>query len=115
MFLYIQLQNIFPDCSLGAITDWDRYLSLDFTDSALPLKSPDEFILNEDFHKLVLASKLPLPSKFVEQSVSFCKAFCKDLLAHELVQSNFARGMAALDLSVMVEGPETNTSVPLKS
>ena len=108
MFLYSQLQNILPDSSLGAITDWDRYISLDFTDPALPFKSPDEFILNEDFHKLVLASKLPRPSKFVEQSISFCKAFCKDLLDHELVQSNLARGMAAFDLAVMVEGPETN-------
>ena len=108
MFLYSQLQNILPDSSLGAITDWDRYISLDFADPALSFKSPDEFILNEDFHNLVLASKLPRPSKFVEQSISFCKAFCKDLLDHELVQSNLARGMAAFDLAVMVEGPETN-------
>ena len=108
MFLYSHLQNILPDSSLGAITDWDRNLSLDFTDSALPFKSPDEFILNEDFHKLVLASKLSRACKFVEQSISFCKAFCKDLLDHELVQSNLARGMAAFDLAVMVEGPETN-------
>ena len=83
-------------------------MSLDFTDSALPFKSPDEVILNEDFHKLVLASKLPRPSKFVEQSISFCKAFCKDLLDHELVQSNLTRRMAAFDLAMMVEGPETN-------
>ena len=107
MFLYSQLQNILPDSSLGAITDWDRYMSLNFTDSALAFKSPDEFILNEGFHKLRLGGKLPRPSKFVEQSISFCKAFCKDLLDHELVQSNLARGMAAFDLAVMVEGPET--------
>ena len=69
-------------------------------------KTPDELVLNEDFHKLVLASKLPRPSKFEEQSISSCKTLCKPLLSYELIKSDLARGLSAFDVAVMFDGPE---------
>ena len=106
VFAYSQLQSILPDSILGNISNWDGFLHLDLDSTALPYKSPDEFILNEDFHRLVIASKLPRPSKFVEQSISFCKAFCRQLLAHDFVQSNLLRGLSAFDPAVIFENSE---------
>ena len=75
VFAYSQLQNILPDSVIGNISNWNGFLNLNLDSSTLPYKSPDDFVLNEYFHRLVLASKLPRPSKFVEQSIGFCKAF----------------------------------------
>ena len=72
----------------------------------LPFKTSSEFILNEDYYNLVLASELPCPSKFVDQSIAFCKAFCKLLLSHEIIKSDLARGLSSFDPSVFFEGSE---------
>ena len=106
VFAYSQLQSILPDSTLGNISNWDGFLHLDLDSTALPYKSPDEFILNEDFHRLVIASKLPRPGKFVEQSISFCKAFCRQLLNHDFVQSDLLRGLSAFDPVVIFENSE---------
>ena len=57
VFVYSQLQNILPDSFLGSISDWDKYLNLDLTQPDLPFKSADDFVLNTDFHQLVVSSK----------------------------------------------------------
>ena len=103
VFAYSQLQSILPDSTLGNISNWDGFLHLDLDSAALPYKSPDEFILNEDFHRLVIASKLPRPGKFVEQSISFCKAFCRQLLNHDFVQSDLLRGLSAFLISHLAQ------------
>ena len=95
---------------LGSISDWDRYLTIDLDQTELAYKTSSEFILNEDFHKLVLASRLPRPGKFVDQSIAFCKAFCKLLLCHDVIKSDLIRGLSAFDSSVMIEGPEEHYS-----
>ena len=66
VFIYSQLQNILPDSALGSVSNWDKFLQLDLNDTTLPFKTAAEFILNEDSHQLVIASKLPRPTKFVE-------------------------------------------------
>ena len=81
-------------------------MSFDLDKPGLPFKTPDEFVLNEDFHKLVLASKLPRPSKFVEQSILFCKLLCNRLLSHNLIKSDLARDLSAFDVAVMFDGSE---------
>ena len=106
VFVYSQLQSILPDSVLGDISDWDSFLHFDLDQQGLPFKTPDEFVLNEDFPQLVHASKLPRPSKFVEQSIVFCKTLCKQLLRHDLINSDLARGLSAFDVAVMFEGPE---------
>ena len=75
-------------------------------DATLPFKTASEFILNEVFHLLVIASKLPRPNKNLEQSISFCKAFCKDLLNHEVVKSDLVRGLSSFDTAVIYDGME---------
>ena len=105
LFLPSQLQNILPDSALGDISDWDNFLRLDMDQPDLPFKTCDEFVLNEDFHRLVMASRLPRPSKFVEQSISFCKAFFKLLLRHEIAKSDLIRGLSAFDPAVVFETP----------
>ena len=72
----------------------------------MPIKTSDDFVLNENFHQLVLASKLPRSSKFVDQSISFCKAFCKSLMSCDIVKSNFLRRLSAFDSPVVLESPE---------
>ena len=65
-------------------------------------------MLIEAFHKLVLASKLPIPSKFVVQSISFSKAFCKLFLDHEINKFDlftFFTRSSAFDLAVIIDGP----------
>ena len=73
VFIYSLFQNIRPDRTLGNVFYRD----------------------NEDFHKLVLASKMPRPSKLSDQSIFFCKAFCNELLGHEIVMSVLIRGMSS--------------------
>ena len=106
VFTYSQLQNILPDSVLGNISDWERYLTIDLSRTDLPFKTADEFILNEDYHKLVTTSKLPRPSKFIEQTISFCKSFCGFLLSHEIVKSTLIRGLACFDSAVILHGTE---------
>ena len=79
VFVYSQLQNVLPDSFVGSISDWDSYLYLDLTQPDLPLKSTDDFVLNTDFNQLVMSSKLPRPSKCIDQSIAFYKAFCRIL------------------------------------
>ena len=65
-------------------------------------------MLNEDYHRLVIASKLPRPSKFIDQSISFCKAFCKLLLQHKIIGSGLIRGLSSFDPAVIFENSEKN-------
>ena len=108
VFVYSQLQSILPDVTLGNIFDWDGFLQLDLNQPELPFKSADEYVLNEDFHRLVVASKLPRPSKFVDQSIAFGKALCKQLLEHEIVNSSLIKGLSAFDPAVILDGPESH-------
>ena len=105
VFIYSQLQNILPDSALGSVSDWDSFLSLNLDSTELPFKTAD-VVLNEDFHQLVLASKLSRPSRFIDQPVCFCKSYCKQLMAHDLVKSKLARGLSSFDSPVMLESPE---------
>ena len=75
VFTYSQRQNNLPDSVVGNISDWKRYLTIDLSRTDLPFETADEFILNEDYHRLVTTSKLPRPRKFIEQTMSFCKSF----------------------------------------
>ena len=106
VFIYSQLQNILPDNALGSVSHWDFFLSLDLDSTELPFKTADDFVLNEDFHQLVLSSKLPRPSRFIDQSIGFCKSYCKQLMAHDLVKSKLTRGLSSFDSPVMLESPE---------
>ena len=97
-----------PDVTLGNISDWDGFLQLDLNQPELPFKSADEYVLNEDFHRLVVASKLPRPSKFVDQSIAFGKALCKQFLEHEIVNCGLIKGLSAFDTAVILDGPESH-------
>ena len=108
MFIYSQLQSILPDTTLGNISDCDRFLQLNLNQPELPFKSADEYVLNEYFHRLVVASKLPRPSKFVDQSIAFGKALCKQLLEHEIANSGLIKGLCAFDPAVILDGPESH-------
>ena len=99
---------------MGSISHWDHHLQLDLSQENLPFKTPDEYILKEDFHKLVVASKLPRPSKFVDQSICFSKTYCKQLLSHELIKSKLIRGLSAFDPAVIYDGPEVNYIVAIE-
>ena len=103
-----------PDTSLGSISDWDNFLQLNLDRTDLPYKAPDDYVLNEDFHKLVAASKLPRPSKFVEHSISFGKSFCKQLLRHENLKSKLVKGLSAFDPAVLLVGPEINYTTAIE-
>ena len=106
VIVYSQLQSILPDSILGSVSDWDSYLKLDLTQPGLPFKSCDEFVLNFDFDELVTSSKLPRPSKFIEQSISFYKAFCRILLRHKIATSDLIRFLSSFDSSMMLDGEE---------
>ena len=108
IFIYCQLQSFLPDSSLGNISDWDNFLRFDLYQADLPYKTPDENVLNKDFHKLVTASKLPRPSKFVEQSICFVKSFRRQLLEHGNIKSKLIRGLSAFDPAVILVGPAAN-------
>ena len=114
VFVYSQSQSILPDSALGSISNWESYLSIDLDQPGFPFKISSDFILNEDFHNLVLASKLPRPGKFVDQSIAFCKVFCKLLLEHEIVKSDLIKGLSSFDPSVMIEGAEEHYSVAIE-
>ena len=106
VFIYSQLQLILPDSFLGDISEWDSYLKVDLTQTDLPFKTPADFILNPDYHHLITSSRLPRPSKFVEQSMAFCKSFCGVLLSHNILKSPLIRGLSSFDSAVMLDGPE---------
>ena len=105
VFTYSQLQNILPVGILGSVSDWDTYLGLDLDLASLPFKRLDEFVLNEDYYRLVLSSKLPRPSKFIGESISFCKSFCKQLMTHDIIKSALLRGLSVFDSPVVLESP----------
>ena len=115
VFVYRQLQNILPDSVFGNISEWDCSLSLDLTRTDLPFKSADEFNFNEAFHRLVTTSKLPSPSKFVDQTISFCKSFCGILLLHEIVKSCLVRRLACFDSAVFLHGTEEQYTCAVES
>ena len=106
VFVYSQLQSILPDTTLGNISDWDGFLHLDLNQSPLTFKASNEYVLNEDFHRLVVASKLPRPNKFVDPSITFSKTLCKQLLDHEIVKAGLVRGLSAFDPAVIFDGPK---------
>ena len=115
VFTYSQLQNILPDSVFGNISDWERCLTIDLSRTDLPFETADEFILNEDYHRLVTTSKLPRPSKFIEQTISFCKSFCGILLSHEIVKSDLIRGLACFDSAVILHGTEDQYIIAVES
>ena len=91
---------------MGDISNWEKYLTIDLNLPDLPFKTPDEFVLNADFHRLVTTSKLQRPSKFVEQTILFCKSFCSILLSHKIIKSDLIRGLAFFDSVVILHGSE---------
>ena len=108
VFVYSQLQNLFPDSFLGDITDWDNYLKIDLSAANLPFQTPAEFVLGADYQALIFTSRLPRSSKFVEQTMSSCKAFCGVLLNHEVIKSDLLRGLSSFDHAVLLDGSEEN-------
>ena len=67
-----QVQIILPDNVLGDSSDRDDFLKIDLIRTALPHMTPHEFVLNADYHRLVVSSMLPRPSKVDEQTTAFC-------------------------------------------
>ena len=114
VFVYSQLQNLLPDSFLGDISNWDSYLKIDLSGTELPLKTPAEFALNPDFHYLVTSSRLPRPSRFVEQSMAFCKSFCSILLSHDILKSTLLRGLSCFDHAVILDGSEQNYTIAIE-
>ena len=114
VFVYSQLQNLLPDIFLGDFSNWDTYLKIDLTNSELPLKTPAEFALNPDFHSLVTSSPLPRPSRFIEQSMAFCKSFCSALLSHDILKSTLLRGLSYFDHVVILDGLEQNYTIAIE-
>ena len=72
----------------------------------LRFKTADTFIFNEDYHRQITTGKISRPSKFVEQTVSFCKSICGILLSHEIVKSSLVRGLSCFDSAVILHGTE---------
>ena len=85
------------------------------TRADLPFKTADEFILNDAYHRLVTTSKLPRPSKFVDQTISFCKSLCGILLSHEILKSSLERGLACFDSAVILHGTEEQYTAAVES
>ena len=106
VFVYSQLQAILPDNFLGSISEWDKYLQLDLSQPNLPFKTPDQFVLNSDYHRLVLSSKLPRPSKFFDKSIAFCKVFCWGLLSHPILNSDLVKGLSCFDSATILDSEE---------
>ena len=106
VFVYSQLQKILRDSFLGSISDWDNYLNLDLTQADLPFKSADYFVLKWDFHQRVTSSKLPRPSKPIDQSIAFYKTACPMLLQHEIAKSDLIRGLSCFGSAMVLDGGE---------
>ena len=79
---------------------------IDLDLASLPFKSPNEFVLNENYHRLVLFSKLPRPSKIIEKSISFCKSFCTQLMTRDIIKSDLLKGLSVSEFLVVLESPE---------
>ena len=60
-FVYSQLQIILPDSFRGDISDWDHFLSIDFSSPKLPLKMAADFLRISEFAMLVVET----PTHFV--------------------------------------------------
>ena len=112
--MYSQIQNIRPDSTLRNISNWDGYLNMHLDQADLPFRTSSDFIINDDYYNLVLASELPPAGKFVDQSIAFCKAFCKLLLNHEIIKSDLTRGLSSFDPSVIFEGSEEHYTVSIE-
>ena len=80
----------------------------------MPLKAADDLNPNEDFQQLVLASKLPRLSKFIEQYINFWKSFCKQLMNQDIVKSDLLRCLSAFDSPVILESPEDVYTVAIE-
>ena len=107
-FVYSQLQAILPDPVLGSVSNWDHFLNLDLGDDKLVYKTRAEFLQNPDFADLVKQSKLPTPSRFVDQCLAFYRSFCESLLSHDLKESDLIRGLSCFDPSVILDAPESH-------
>ena len=110
VFIYAQLQVIFPASFLGNIADWDSYMTLDLSDDNLPYKTVDEFLLDRDFSDLIDRSKISTPRRFVSQAISFYRCFIRSLLTSELATSPLARGLSSFDEAVIRDGAEAHYS-----
>ena len=58
---------------------------------------------------------MPRPGKFVDQSIAFCKAFCKLLLSHEVIKSDLIRGLSSFDPSVIFEVAEEQYTASIET
>ena len=65
VFVYSQLQNILLDSYLGDISNWEKYLAIDLNLPDLPFKTPDEIVLNADFHRLVTSKQIHGADNFI--------------------------------------------------
>ena len=106
VFVYSQLQSILSDEVLGSVTDWDKFLNLDMDDTNLKFKGRAEFLQNKDFSTLVSQSRVPTPSKFVDQCITFYQSFCRILLNHDVLRSDLVRGLSCFDPAVLLDSPE---------
>ena len=79
-----------------------------------PYKTLDEYVLNEDVHMLVVVSKLPRPSNFVEQPICVSKTLCEQLLDHEIFKSILIRGLSAFNPAVIRNGSEANHIIAIE-
>ena len=84
----------------------DSYLNLDLTKADLPFKSADDFVLNSDFHHLVVSGTITRTSKIIDQSIAFFKAFYSILLQHKIIKSDFIRGLSCFDSAKILHGGE---------
>ena len=110
VFIYAQLQVIFPARFLGNVADWDSYMTLDLSDDNLPYKTVDEFLLDRDFSDLIDRSKISTPRRFVSQTISFYRCFIRSPLTNELATSPLARGLSSFDEAVIRDGAEAHYS-----
>ena len=110
VFIYAQLQVIFPASFLGNVANWDSYLNLDMEDDSLPYKTVDKFLQDRDFSDLITRNKISTPRKFVNQAISFYRHFIKTLLGSELASSSFTRVLSSFDEAVIKDGAEVHYS-----
>ena len=101
------MQAVLPNSFLGSIPKWDKCLQLDLSQPNLAFKTPDQFVLNSDYHRLVLSSKLIRPSKLVDQSIAFGKAFCRCLFfVVPLRKVTPCEGLSCFDSATILDSDE---------
>ena len=115
VFVYTQLQKILPDSFLGAISDWDKYMSLNMDDVTLPFKTVDDMLQDHDLSDLLSKSKISTPRRFVGQVIAFYKHFIKLLLINDVATSAFVRGLSAFDEPVVRSGREADYTDAIQS